>query len=82
MLVRLSSSIIHHRRYPPGPCHTPERRTDTDDDTLTELGVLVGFGDDLAGELTRINNRIRWLANGIHPALERVLGPRLTHRAG
>lgn len=57
------------------------RRVDTGDDTLTELGVLVGFDDDLAGEATRISNRIRGLLNSIHPALERVLGPRIAHPA-
>jgi transposase len=57
------------------------RRVDTGDDTLAKLGVLVGFDDDLAGEATRISNRIRGLLTGIHPALERVLGPRITHPA-
>ena len=57
------------------------RRVDTGDDTLTELGVLVGFDDDLAGEVTRISNRIRGLLTSIHPALERVLGPRIAHPA-
>ncbi len=57
------------------------RRVDTGDDTLTELGVLVGFDDDLAGEATRISNRIRGLLTSIHPALERVLGPRIAHPA-
>ena len=57
------------------------RRVDTSDDTLTELGVLVGFDDDLAGEATRISNRIRRLLTSIHPALERVLGPRIAHPA-
>lgn len=57
------------------------RRVDTGDDTLAELGVLVGFDDDLAGEATRISNRIRGLLTSIHPALERVLGPRVTHPA-
>lgn len=57
------------------------RRVDTGDDTLAELGVLIGFDDDLAGEATRISNRIRGLLTGIHPALERVLGPRVTHPA-
>lgn len=57
------------------------RRVDTGDDTLTELGVLVGFDDDLAGEATRISNRIRGLLTNIHPALERVLGPHITHPA-
>lgn len=57
------------------------RRVDTGDDTLAELDVLIGFDDDLAGEATRISNRIRGLLTGIHPALERVLGPRVTHPA-
>ena len=57
------------------------RRVDTGDDTLAELDVLIGFDDDLAGEATRISNRIRALLTGIHPALERVLGPRVTHPA-
>src|SRR5690606_40462800 len=37
--------------------------------------------DDLAGEGTRLGNRIRGLLPGIHPALERGLGPRITHAA-
>ncbi|WP_405160755.1 IS110 family transposase [Nocardia sp. NBC_01499] len=57
------------------------RRVDTGDETLTELGVLVGFDDDLAGEATRTSNRIRGLLTSIHPALERVLGPRISHPA-
>jgi hypothetical protein len=36
---------------------------------------------DLAGEATRISNRIRGLLTGIHPAPERVLGPKATHPA-
>ncbi len=54
------------------------RRVDTGDDTLAELDVLIGFDDDLAGQATPISNRIRGLLTGIHPALERVLGPRVT----
>jgi transposase len=57
------------------------RQIDTGDDTLAELEVLVGFDDDLAGEATRIGNRLRGLLTGIHPTLERVLGPRITHPA-
>lgn len=57
------------------------RRVDTGDDTLAELSVLIGFDDDLAGEATRVSNRIRGLLTSIHPALERVLGPRVTHPA-
>ena len=41
--------------------------------------MLVGFDDDLAGEATRIANRIRSLLTGIHPALERAIGPRIRH---
>jgi hypothetical protein len=44
------------------------RRVDTDDDTLAELDVLVGFDDDLAGEATRTASRdLRGLLTGIHP---------------
>ena len=57
------------------------RRVDTGDEALAELGVLVGFDDDLAGEATRTINRIRGLLTSIHPALERVLGPRVAHPA-
>ncbi|SFK97631.1 Transposase IS116/IS110/IS902 family protein, partial [Amycolatopsis sacchari] len=57
------------------------RQVDTGDEALAELEVLVGFDDDLAGEATRLSNRIRGLLTGIHPTLERVLGPRVTHRA-
>jgi transposase len=57
------------------------RRVDTGDDTLAELEMLIGYDDDLAGEATRISNRIRGLLTQIHPALERVLGPKIAHPA-
>ncbi|SDD57245.1 Transposase [Actinokineospora iranica] len=57
------------------------RPIDVGDDALAELDVLVGFDDDLAGEATRIGNRIRGLLTGIHPALERAIGSRVTHPA-
>ncbi|AXH89348.1 IS110 family transposase [Micromonospora aurantiaca] len=57
------------------------RRVDVGDEALAELEVLVGFDDDLAGEATRVSNRIRGLLTQIHPALERVLGPRVHHKA-
>jgi transposase len=57
------------------------RRVDAGDETLAELEVLVGFDDDLAGEATRVANRIRGLLTQIHPALERVLGPKVQHQA-
>jgi len=52
------------------------RRVDVGEQALAELNVLVGFDDDLATEATRLVNRIRGLLTEIHPALERVLGPR------
>ncbi|WP_410631230.1 IS110 family transposase [Amycolatopsis sp. cmx-4-83] len=57
------------------------RPVDVGDDALAELEVLVGFDDDLAGEATRIANRIRGLLTGIHPALEHAIGPRISHPA-
>ena len=58
------------------------RRVDVGDEALAELEVLVGFDDDLAGEATRLTNRIRGLLSQIHPALERAFGKNLTHKAG
>ena len=48
---------------------------------LAELSMLCGFDDDLAKQATATSNRIRGLLTQIHPALERVLGPRLDHPA-
>lgn len=42
---------------------------------------MVGFDDDLAGEATRVANRLHGLLTQIHPSLEQVLGPRLQHPA-
>ncbi|MBA5690741.1 IS110 family transposase [Rugamonas apoptosis] len=52
-----------------------------DDEQLAELTMLCGFDDDLADQITQTSNRIRGLLTQIHPALERVLGPRLEHPA-
>ncbi len=41
------------------------------DETIAELEMIVGFDDDLAGEATRIANRLRGLLTQIHPHLER-----------
>lgn len=57
------------------------RRVDTSDETLADLEVIVGFDDDLAGEVTRVSNRIWGLLTQVHPALERVLGPKVQHPA-
>jgi transposase len=51
------------------------------DTQLAELSMLCGFDDDLAKQATATSNRIRGLLTQIHPALERVLGPRLDHPA-
>ncbi|MEU6138107.1 IS110 family transposase [Nocardioides sp. NPDC047086] len=53
------------------------RRVDTGDEALADLEVIVGYDDDLAGEVTRISNRIRGLLTQINPGLERVLGPKI-----
>ncbi|OJU40733.1 MAG: IS110 family transposase [Microbacterium sp. 69-10] len=51
------------------------------DEQVAELSMLCGFDDDLAGQITAVSNRIRGLLTQIHPALERVIGPRLAHPA-
>lgn len=57
------------------------RSIELDDETVAELHMIVGFDDDLAGEVTRVANRLRGLLTQIHPSLERVLGPRIQHPA-
>ncbi|MER6687163.1 IS110 family transposase, partial [Streptomyces olivaceoviridis] len=49
------------------------RAVDPADETVAELTMTAGFDDDLAGETTRIANRLRGLLTQIHPSLERVL---------
>lgn len=51
------------------------------DERIAELSMLCGFDDDLAAQTTQASNRIRGLLPQIHPAPERVLGPRLDHLA-
>jgi len=51
------------------------------DEAIAELGVLCGFDDDLAAQITATSNRIRGLLTQIHPALERALGSHLDHPA-
>jgi transposase len=51
------------------------------DETVAELHMIVGFDDDLAGEVTRVVNRLRGLLTQVHPSLERALGPRIQHPA-
>lgn len=52
-----------------------------DDDATAMLGMLAGFDEDLAAQVNQLSNRLRGLLTQIHPALERVLGPRLQHPA-
>ncbi|WP_374214759.1 hypothetical protein [Streptomyces sp. SKN60] len=76
MLVTPSSS-----RTRPASCPRHPRSVDLEDATIAELEMIVGFDDDLAGEATRISNRLRGLSTQIHPDLKRVLGPRVQHPA-
>ena len=57
------------------------RDLEPDDETIAALHMLLGADDDLAAEATRTSNRIRGLLTSIHPHLERVIGPRITHPA-
>ncbi|VVE58426.1 transposase [Pandoraea anapnoica] len=41
--------------------------------------MLCGFDDDLAAQLSQTSNCIRGPLTQIHPALKRVLGPRVDH---
>jgi transposase len=52
-----------------------------DDEVTAELTMLSGFDEDLAGQINQVSNRIRGVLTQIHPALERVLGPKLGHPA-
>jgi hypothetical protein len=53
------------------------RRVGTDDELLAELTVLAGYDDDLAAQSTQLTNRLRDALLHVHPALERLLGPRM-----
>lgn len=55
--------------------------TSSDDDLIADLAVIIGFDDDLAGEVNRVSNRIRGLLTQIHPAPERAIGTNITHPA-
>ena len=52
------------------------RRVDVGEEAAAELKVL-GYDDDLAAEATRLSHRLRGLLTQVHPALERLLGPRI-----
>jgi transposase len=51
------------------------------DEQVAALSMLCGFDEDLAKQVNQTVNRIRGLLTQIHPALERVIGPRMDHPA-
>lgn len=57
------------------------RSTDIAGPALAGLSVLMGYDQDLRDEITAGSNRLRNLLLGIHPGLERALGPDITHPA-
>ncbi|WP_461003240.1 IS110 family RNA-guided transposase [Streptomonospora sediminis] len=52
-----------------------------EDEAIAALAMVAGHDDDLAADATRTRNRLRGLLTQLHPALERVLGPRADHPA-
>jgi transposase len=50
-------------------------------ESVAELGMLCGFDEDIVKQINQTANRLRGLLTQIHPALERVIGPRLDHPA-
>jgi transposase len=50
-------------------------------ESVAELGTLCGFDEDIVKQINQTANRLRGLLTQVHPALERVLGPRLDHPA-
>lgn len=50
-------------------------------DLIADLRLLCSYDDDLVMQVNRTANRLRALLTRIHPALERVIGPRLSHPA-
>jgi transposase len=57
------------------------RSVDLGDEQAAVLSMLCGFDEDLCQQITATSNRIRGLLTQIHPALERVIGKHLDHRA-
>ncbi|CAM5404136.1 IS110 family transposase ISSam1 [Streptomyces violaceorubidus] len=63
------------------------RAIDGEDETIAELEMIVGFDDDLAGEATRVANRLHGLLTQIHPVAgtsprAAVAAPGRPHPAG
>jgi transposase len=51
------------------------------DEQVAALSMLCGFDEDLVKQVNQTTNRIRGLLTQIHPALERIIGPRMDHPA-
>lgn len=75
--ARDAAIIAHAARTMPHALRALRR----DDEVTAELAMLSGFDEDLAGQINQVSNRIRGLLTQIHPALERVVGPKLAHPA-
>jgi transposase len=57
------------------------RSIQVDDEQVAALRMLCGFDEDIVKQINQTGNRIRGLLTQIHPALERVIGPRMDHPA-
>lgn len=57
------------------------RSIQVNDEQVAELSMLCGFDEDIVKLINQTVNRIRGILTQIHPALERVIGPRLEHPA-
>lgn len=57
------------------------RRLDIPSQAQADLSMLLGYDDDLAGQVTAAVNRLRGLLVQIHPSLEKALGENISHEA-
>jgi transposase len=57
------------------------RRLDIPSQAQADLSMLLGYDDDLAGQVTAAVNRLRGLLVQIHPSLEKALGENISHAA-
>lgn len=51
------------------------------EENIAELSMPCGVNDEIPAQITQARNRLRGFLTQIHPCLERVLGPRLSHPA-
>ena len=57
------------------------RRLTLPHEAQAELSMLLGYDDDLAGQVTAAINRLRGLLVHIHPSLEKALAENISHEA-